>query len=272
MQAGEVDLGVITNPAVVEQVSEPLVLERTETLGYFPFFLNSSRGPLQERAVRQAISCAIDRQELIDTALLGEGVPTGPFVEGIYATDPYDGLPCDGPDQDLARQLLADGGYPDGFSIETIIITGESETNINLAQNLQAQLAEVGVDLELVQLETNVYVDRWLAADFDSALSENNSNPDPHLDVLPLLHLRRQLRQRRRADLAGAGRAVRPRVGRDRPRGAGADLRRDLAHPARGVAVGVAVPGLPLPGPVARARGLRAVSDRLARLAAGPPR
>jgi peptide/nickel transport system substrate-binding protein len=182
LQAGEVDLGVITNPAVVEQVSDPLVLERTLTLGYFPFFLNSSRGPLQERSVRQAISCAIDRQELIDTALLGEGEPTGPFVEGIYATDPYDGLPCsDGPDKDLARQLLADGGYPDGFSIETIIITGESETNINLAQNLQSQLAEIGVDLELVQLETNVYVDRWLAADFDSALSENNSSPDPAL-------------------------------------------------------------------------------------------
>jgi peptide/nickel transport system substrate-binding protein len=180
LQAGEVHLGVITDPAVVEQVSEPLVLEQTEALGYFPFFLNSSRGPLQERAVRQAISCAIDRQELIDTALLGQGAPTGPFVEGIYATDPYDGLPCsDGPDKDVARQLLADGGYPDGFSIETIIITGENETNINLAQNLQAQLAEIGVDLELVQLETNVYVERWLDADFDSALSENNSGPDP---------------------------------------------------------------------------------------------
>jgi peptide/nickel transport system substrate-binding protein len=182
LQAGEVDLGVITNPAVVEQVADPLVLERTLTLGYFPFFLNSTRGPLQEKGVRQAISCAIDRQELIDTALLGEGEPTGPFVEGIYATDPYDGLPCsDGPDKDVARQLLADAGYPDGFSIETIIITGESETNINLAQNLQAQLAEVGVNLDLAQLETNVYVDRWLAADFDSALSENNSNPDPYL-------------------------------------------------------------------------------------------
>jgi peptide/nickel transport system substrate-binding protein len=29
-------------------------------------------------------------------------------------------------------------------------------------------------------LETNVYVDRWLAADFDSALSENGAGPDPH--------------------------------------------------------------------------------------------
>jgi peptide/nickel transport system substrate-binding protein len=181
MQAGEVHFGVLSNPAVVEQVSEPLVLEEIETLGYFPFFLNSAREPLTSLEVRQAISCAIDRQELIDTALLGRGALTGPFVEGIYATDPYDGLPCDGPDPELATQLLAEAGYPDGISIETIVITGENETNINVAQNLQAQLAEVGVDLELVQLEGNVYVDRWLAADFDSALSENNSSADPHL-------------------------------------------------------------------------------------------
>ncbi len=180
LQAGEVHLGVLTNPAVIEQVASPLVLQKTPAMGYFPFFLNSSRGPLQEKTVRQAISCAIDRQELIDTALLGNGVETGPYVEGIYASDPWDGLPCDGPDKDLARQLLADAGYADGFSIETIIITGESEVNVNIAQNLQAQLAEVGVNLELEQLETNVYVDRWLAADFDSALSENGAGPDPH--------------------------------------------------------------------------------------------
>ena len=180
LQAGEVQLGVMGNPAVIEQVSDPLVLERSTAMGYFPFFLNSSRPPLDVKEVRQAISCAIDRQELIDTALLGEGVPTGPFVEGIFKTEPFDGLPCDGPDKDMARQLLADGGQPDGFSIETIIITGENDAGINIAQNLQAQLAEIGVDLELQPLETNIYVDRWLEADFDSALSENGSGPDPH--------------------------------------------------------------------------------------------
>jgi peptide/nickel transport system substrate-binding protein len=180
LQAGEVHIGVMGNPAVIEQVTDPLVLERSVAMGYFPFFLNSERGPLQEKEVRQAISCAIDRQELIDTALLGEGVPTGPFVEGIFQTAPFDGLPCEGTDRDLARQLLADAGYADGFSIETIIITGENDAAINIGQNLQAQLSEIGVDLQLQQLETNVYVDRWLAADFDSALSENGAGPDPH--------------------------------------------------------------------------------------------
>ncbi|MGH8928239.1 MAG: ABC transporter substrate-binding protein [Acidimicrobiia bacterium] len=180
LQAGEVHLGVMGNPAVIEQVTDPLVLERSVAMGYFPFFLNSERGPLQEKGVRQAISCAIDRQELIDTALLGEGVPTGPFVEGIFKTAPFDGLPCDGTDREMAMQLLADAGFADGFSIETIIITGENDAAINIGQNLQAQLAEIGVDLQLQQLETNVYVDRWLEADFDSALSENGSGPYPH--------------------------------------------------------------------------------------------
>ncbi len=184
LQAGEIQMGIITNPAVLEQAASPLVVESTPAMGYFPFFLNSSRGPLQEKEVRQAISCAIDRQQLIDAALFGNGVETGPYVEGIYASDPWEGLPCTGPDKDLARQLLADAGYPDGFSIETIIITGESEINVNIGQNLQAQLAEIGVDLQLEQLETNVYVDRWLAADFDSALSENGAGPDPHLTYI----------------------------------------------------------------------------------------
>ena len=180
LQADEIHLAVMTDPAVIEQATSPLVVERTASLGYFPFFLNSSRGPLQEKEVRQAISCAIDRQELIDTALLGNGEVTGPYVEGMFETDPFEGLPCVPPDRETARQLLTDAGFEDGFSMETIIITGESEVNINIGQNLQAQLAEIGVDLQLEQLETNVYVDRWLEADFDSALSENNSGPDPH--------------------------------------------------------------------------------------------
>ena len=48
LQAGEVHLGVMGNPAVIEQVSDPLVLERSTAMGYFPFFLNSSRPPLDE--------------------------------------------------------------------------------------------------------------------------------------------------------------------------------------------------------------------------------
>ena len=61
------------------------------------------------------------------------------------------------------------------------MIQGENDAAINVAQSLQSQLAEVGINLELVPLETNVYVDRWLAADFDSALSQNGASVDPQI-------------------------------------------------------------------------------------------
>ena len=116
----------------------------------------------------------------------------------------------------MARQLLADAGFADGFSIETIIITGENDAGINIGQNLQAQLAEIGVDLELQQLETNVYVDRWLAADFDSALSENGAGPDPHHTYTKYFTSTRQLPKRRRVELSGTGSSCSPRA-RQRP-------------------------------------------------------
>lgn len=142
--------------------------------------LNNTVEPLDNQQVRQAIACAIDREELIETAAFGEGEITGPFTSPNYESDPYDGLPCDGRDVELAQNLMREAGHEDGFSLETIVITGEYDTAIDEAQSLQAQLSEIGVELELEQLETNVYVDRWLAADFDAAVALNGGRPDPH--------------------------------------------------------------------------------------------
>ncbi|MBA2555147.1 MAG: ABC transporter substrate-binding protein [Geodermatophilaceae bacterium] len=180
MRADEFQMGILGDPAVVDQVGDDLTVERTPELGYFPFFLNSERAPLDKVEARQAIACAIDRQQLIDAAAFGEGEPTGPLATP-YDTGVFDGLPCDETDPELARELLADAGVPDGFTIETIVIQGENDAAINVAQSIQSQLAEIGINLELVPLETNVYVDRWLAADFDSALSQNGSSVDPQI-------------------------------------------------------------------------------------------
>jgi peptide/nickel transport system substrate-binding protein len=181
MRAGEFHLGVMSDPSVVTQIDEnELTVERTPALAYRALMLNNDRGPLGDQQVRQAIACAIDRQELVDNAVFGEGEITGPFTAPAFAGDPYDGLPCDGRDVDLAQQLLDEAGEGDGFTLETIVITGEYETAINEAQQLQAQLSEIGVDLELEQLETNVYVERWLEADFDAAVALNGGRADPH--------------------------------------------------------------------------------------------
>ena len=45
---------------------------------------------------------------------------------------------------------------------------------------LQSQLAEIGITLEIELMELNVYVDRWLAGDFDMAVAQNGGRPDPY--------------------------------------------------------------------------------------------
>ncbi|MEN8040159.1 MAG: ABC transporter substrate-binding protein [Actinomycetota bacterium] len=180
MKAGEVHVGVLTDPAVVLQAGDPLTVHRTPALAYHALMMNSSREPLSDQKVRQAISCAIDRQQVIDTAALGEGEVTGPITIPAYRSSTA-GLPCGGErDIDTAKDLLAQAGYADGFTLNTIVIALETLTAIAEGENLAAQLAEVGITLELEILETGTYVDRWLAADFDAAVALNSGKADPH--------------------------------------------------------------------------------------------
>lgn len=180
VKAGEIDIAVLTDPVVVLQATSPLVVHRTPALAYHALMLNGSREPLTNVLVRQAISCAIDRQEVIDTAALGEGSITGPITIPAYRSD-TDGLPCGGQsDVAEAKRLLVEAGVADGITLNTIVISGESSTGTAEGQSVQAQLAEVGITLELEVLETGIYVDRWLAADFDIAVAQNSGKPDPH--------------------------------------------------------------------------------------------
>lgn len=181
LRAKQYSIGIIGDPAVIKQVGGGLKVERTPELGYFPFFLNSERGPLKDKRVRQAIACGVDRQQIADAAVFGEGEPTGPFASPTIEAGVFDGLPCDKTDPALAKKLLAEANYADGFSIETIAIQGENTAAINVGQSLQAQLEKIGVRLKLVPLETNVYVKRWLKADFESALSANGASVDPQI-------------------------------------------------------------------------------------------
>ncbi len=182
MQAGAFDLGIVSDPSVVKQAdTEAMQVLSQPTLSYHVLQLNGQRGPLRELEVRQAIACAIDRQEVVDTAYLGEGEVTGPITSPAYEYDATEGLPCDPPDPDAATAMLEEAGYGDGFTLETIVMVGEYATATNIAQSVQGQLSEIGVELDLQQQQTDVYVDNWLAANYDAAVALNGGGTDPYL-------------------------------------------------------------------------------------------
>jgi peptide/nickel transport system substrate-binding protein len=180
LRSKQVDFALLNDPFVASLVPGVAGLElvKKPVLSYHVLQLNPSRGAMQELGVRQAISCAVDRQDILDTALLGEGEVTGPLTMAAYKSDTAD-LFCYERDLDKARQLLADAGYPDGFSATVMAATGEPPTAAAEAQVLQSQLAEVGINLEIEMKELNVYVDAWLKGDFDMAVALNGGKPDP---------------------------------------------------------------------------------------------
>lgn len=109
--------------------------------------------PLSNKAVRQALyTYGIDWDSMADA--LGNGA--------YYHTDAYalTGNPyykedlefTNGPDYDKCKQLLADAGYPDGFSTEIYYGTGAGGTEA-IATYVQAELAKVGVTVECVPVD-----------------------------------------------------------------------------------------------------------------------
>ncbi|RXZ48722.1 ABC transporter substrate-binding protein [Agromyces fucosus] len=179
MQSGNVQLAVFDDPLVAQTAeSGTVTVEKTPQLSYHALQLNARRGDLADVNVRLAIQCAVDRQEVLDTAALGEGEVTGPITSPAYRSDP-DARPCPERDLDQAAEYLDKAGKSDGVTIKTIVSQGEYATSVNEAQNLKAQLAEANITLELEVLESGAFVDRWIAADFDAAVALNGGRPDP---------------------------------------------------------------------------------------------
>ena len=179
IQAANVNLAVLNDPLVAQTAeSDGIAITRTPQLAYHVLQLNAAKPPLDDLNVRLAISCAIDRQQVLDTAALGEGSVTGPITSPAYRSDP-NARPCPTRDVDKAKGYLEAAGKADGLTIKTIVSEGEYATSVNEAQNVQAQLAEAGITLEIETMDIDTYVERWLAADFETAIALNGGRPDP---------------------------------------------------------------------------------------------
>lgn len=183
MKAGAFQIGLLSDPGIAQQADSGsgYDLVKQPTLAYHTFMLNGRRGPLQNQQVRQAIACAVDREQVLKTAAYGDGEVTGPITSPAFEYPATEGLPCKPGDTAQAKQMLTAAGFGGGFSLDTIVETGEYASAGAEAQNLQAQLAKIGVNLNLRQLPTSPYVQAWLGADYEAAVALNGGSYDPYL-------------------------------------------------------------------------------------------
>ena len=109
-------------------------------------------GPTKDIRVRQALSYAINRQEIVDTLYYGLGEPGSRWFmeEHCWGWDPS--WQADPYDPALAASLLADAGYPDAFADPVITVwlqVGWPPTWMDAWQLIQGYWADVGVQSEL---------------------------------------------------------------------------------------------------------------------------
>ncbi|WP_372892905.1 ABC transporter substrate-binding protein [Rhodosalinus sp.] len=112
--------------------------------------INNAEPPLDEPKVRKAIAHAIDRQSVIEGAMFGYGTPIGTHFAPHHPAY-VDLTDMSSHDPDLARELLADAGYPDGFST-TLKLPPPSYARRG-GEIIAAQLRAVGIETEITNLE-----------------------------------------------------------------------------------------------------------------------
>ena len=178
MSAGNVQLAVFGDPITARTIAGEVTVNTTPQLSYHALMMNPSKGTTSDQNVRLAIQCAIDRQVVLDTALLGEGQVTGPITSPAFRSDPS-ARPC--PERDLAKaaEYLAASGNPDGLEIDVMVPQGLYAGELEIGQAVAAQLAEANITMNLEVEERGTYIDRWIAGDFVAAIAQNGGKPDP---------------------------------------------------------------------------------------------
>lgn len=126
---------------------------------------NNRKAPFDNLLVRQAMAHALNREEIIEGATYGYGAPIGTH----FAPQHPDYLDLTGTysyDVEKAKALLAEAGYPDGFSA-TLKLPPVQYARLS-GQIIASQFAEVGIELELVNSEFAQWLEDVFAnKDFD---------------------------------------------------------------------------------------------------------
>ena len=147
IRSGDVDIIHALTRTYVEVLLEDsainVIILPSKSAALLPY--NNQVAPFNNKLVRQAITYGVNRQEIIDLISGGLG-SVEPFYisaeQSCYSEeDPYSY------DPEKAIKLLAEAGYPDGFS--TTLNSMNREPDNTVVQLIQSQLAEIGIDVTL---------------------------------------------------------------------------------------------------------------------------
>ena len=174
LQNGEVDFvpALTMNDIDTVEADENLTLYTAPSYTIHYVCFNKGSEPFSNKAVREAINYAIDKQDLLDGATNGIGaVANSPLNElhlGYTESIPFNEF-----DLDKAKAKMVEAGYPDGFDCE-LMVNSNNAISMKIAQIMQNELAAIGINVTVNQLEKATWSDNLDKVNFEMALGTLN--------------------------------------------------------------------------------------------------
>lgn len=192
LKAGECQVMPYPNPADIAAMKADSNINLMEqeglNVGYLAY--NNLVAPFDNVKVRKALNHAINKKAIIDTVFQGAGKPAkNPIPPTIWSYS--EATVDDNFDIAMAKKLLSEAGYPNGFEMKLWAMPVQRPYNPNarrMAEVIQADWAKIGVKAEIVSYEWGEYLKRSKDKNRDGAVllgwTGDNGDPDNFLAVL----------------------------------------------------------------------------------------
>jgi peptide/nickel transport system substrate-binding protein len=197
LQAGDVDMiAEVPRESVADITGSDLQVFTSGVGAYSAFYFNiHGAAPYdlgQDPVIREAIARAIDKDAIVQGVWQGNAEPGVSIIPPAILGDQVNVIGGTGFDPDAARALLDAAGWIEGdggireregrrLSLEMIVGYPNAATHGQMPEFLQAQLSEIGVEINLVQMpDTATYEERLQAGQGDiwvESGSQNDANP-----------------------------------------------------------------------------------------------
>jgi peptide/nickel transport system substrate-binding protein len=199
LRAREVDMAGV-NPQDLENFKQTVPDAKIYQWEYLliPFmYWRADKPPFNDPRVRQAVSMAIDRDEILKVVYNGEGGWNNfiPWALQSWWLDPKS--PEMGPagkyfkyDPRAARELLAAAGYPNGLKTVLISTPGYGTVWVQYVELIHAQLKRAGFDVELRMQEYSAYISTTFLGKFEEGMVWGLQTPfqEPHDFLFGMFH------------------------------------------------------------------------------------
>ena len=152
-----------------------VVLGKLGSNDYWYLAMNQARAPWGDVRVRQAVAYAINRQDITQAAMQGNAT-VNQLAIPLSSSWAIDYKPFS-TDLDKARELLADAGVS-GATMNLMVSSDYPET-VTAAQVISAQLAEIGITVEITTLDFSTWLAEQAEGNFDMLMMGWLGNIDP---------------------------------------------------------------------------------------------